>query len=250
MDPQLEKSDAGDNPTSNTPAMAIAPPGKKGRSKFAWTPERKEFCRLYVQTHNGAESYRRSHGSTDANGRELLYQTLAKRGERLLRHPAIQAEIWSKEGPFWRLFPLSIDGLLAEAAKLTFSNMGDYFDFSGEHITLKKANQITRHQQGAIQHLKVKTRRVKKVIGEDPSGKPIYQETVTQSVDLKLYPKTKSWEMLAKVLGIGSPRDVMETLLEKLPPELRVQVATILLAAMESEEARERSKRKMTVTAN
>jgi hypothetical protein len=54
------------------------------------------------------------------------------------------------------------------------------------------------------------------------------------------YPKARSIETPARVLGVGDKQNVVELILEKLPLELRGQVATILRGALEDEERRTR----------
>lgn len=205
------------------------------RKPFKWTPERKKFVDVWISTHSAAEAYLISHGRTNQHGEELSHWALAKRGQRLLDHKSIQQEISSREAPFWRMFPLTVDGILEETTIIAFANMGNYFDFTGTELKFKMPSKIPRWAQAAIQQVSCKTRRRKVPTGEiDEDGKPVKVDEVTQEVSLKLYQKSAALETLAKNFGVTDPKNVANEILRALPADLRSQVASFILQAIDS----------------
>lgn len=220
----------------------VSGPINKAKKPFEWTPERLKFLDLFICTDNASEAYRLSHGVTTPDGKHMPAATLRKRADRLLDHPAIQRELQSLMGPFFRKFPLHIDGMLRETAIIAFANMGDYFDFTGHAITLKPGYKIPRWAQAAIQSMDVDRKKTRKKTGEkDAEGNDVYAEVTTEKIRLKLYQKSGQLELLARKFGVADPKNIAHEILKLLPPDLRAQVGTIILSGLRDRAAGERS---------
>ena len=102
-----------------------------------------QFLAAYLKTGNATESAIKAGYSKN---------TAAEQGHDLLRNPQIKAAV---EKSLNKL-EISAENVLAEIAKLAFSNMGDYLEPSEDGTQFfPKFKDLTREQMAAIQEIRV-----------------------------------------------------------------------------------------------
>lgn len=148
--------------------------------------KRKVDYQLFVQSYlaNG-------HNATEAaKTAGFSPKTAYAQGSRLLKRVEVQSMLAKAQGEFNSRYEVTRERIVAEMAKLAFSNMGDYIDTEGRVIL---AN-LTREQTAAISEITTETYQ---------DGKGPDAETIKR-VKLKLHDKPRSLELLGRQFGLSN----------------------------------------------
>lgn len=70
------------------------------------TPKQEEFCRIYIETSNATESYRRAYNPPNAN-----YTSIKRRGHVTLNRPLVQARIKELQAGHAERHDMSVDDI-------------------------------------------------------------------------------------------------------------------------------------------
>ena len=133
------------------------------------------FCREYVID---------LHVTRAATAAGYSEKTAGQQGSRLLTKPAVQAFIAELQAEVAEKLEISQERIVAELARIGFSNIGDYLAFGPDGVLLKDSLNLSRAQLSAVSEV---------------------TETKTEvggSVKFKLHDKLAALEKLAKHLGM------------------------------------------------
>lgn len=142
--------------------------------------------------------------------------TAKQQGSRLLTNVDVKAAIDAKLQARSFDTGVSATNVLAEFARLAFSDIGQVVDFSADMIKTKDPRTIPEAARRAIQSVKVKRTTTGK--GDDIS------EVV--ETEFKLWPKTAALDALAKHLRLfHDPSEAVLALLAALPHDIAREVS-------------------------
>lgn len=120
------------------------------------------------------------------------YKQPNKQGPRLLVNDGIAEAIAAAQGKLVRKLEIKAESVLAEYARLAFSDIGHVLDFSGTDPRLRPAHEIAEDARRAISSVKVRRY-------TEGSGESTREVEVTE---FKLWDKLNALEKLAKHLGL------------------------------------------------
>ncbi|MER2175515.1 MAG: terminase small subunit [Carnobacterium sp.] len=92
------------------------------------TEKQKLFCLYYLQSFNATQSYIKAYDCT--------YNTAMVEGSKCLRNPKINNQLDKLKAEIHQELKVSILDIANEHAKMGFSDLGDYIEFSGERTQL------------------------------------------------------------------------------------------------------------------
>lgn len=110
-----------------------------------------------------------------------------------LTKPEIQNEISRRQKELQEKTGITTERVLAEYAKLAFSNLTDIIDYATGTISMQDFKDLTPEQKHCIKKFKIVT------IGQlAPGGEP----TLVDKVEIELFDKQKALDSLARHLGM------------------------------------------------
>lgn len=167
---------------------------------MALTPKQQRFVEEYVVDFNGAEAARRA-GYSKRSAKEIASQLLAR--------PEIAAAVKAAAQKVSHATQLTAEEWWRELGGIVRLDAGDVFDFSGDTITLKPANQIPAHARRAISSIRIR----RKTRVEDE------QEVLDEDIDVQFHSKLGGTGQAGKALGI---------LTEKVEHSGKVETAAVM----------------------
>lgn len=171
------------------------------------TPKEELFVREYLVDLNGAAAaVRAGFGRTHAN----------TTGYRLRQRADVREAIEAGLAERNAALDISADRVLAEYARIAFSDMADFADFGPEGVRLRDLSALGRDQTAAIASLSAATREL------------------GPSVRIRLHDKLAALDALARHIGLEAPRKVALTDAEgrDLAPEDPVEIARRIAFAL------------------
>lgn len=156
--------------------------------EFGLTPKEEDFVYEYLVDMNATQAAIRANYSKKS-ARQLA--------SRLLSKVHIQDAIAKLRKKRAQRYEISAENVLAEYAKIGFSNMDDYVDTETNDLPVIDMAGLTRDQLAAVSEITVDTR-------YEYEGRGADRECVgtIDRVKFKLYDKTKGLDALAKNLGL------------------------------------------------
>ena len=151
------------------------------------TEQQRLFCKNYVITLNGAESYRKAYGL------DKEQDSARSSSSELLTKPNIIDYIDYLRSDIEEALDLSKIKVVAEHQKLAFSNIARLHN---TWITRKEFEELTDEEKACIQEISTKVQTL--YSEKEPIGEEVW-------VKVKLYDKQKSLESISKLLGYDSP---------------------------------------------
>jgi hypothetical protein len=112
------------------------------------TPKQEAFARLYIELSNASEAYRRAYDAS-----KMEPDTINRKAAELLKHGGITARLEELREAHAKRHEVTVDRLVAEAAKVAFANAGDYFEWGPGGVKLKPKESLTVEQQAAISEI-------------------------------------------------------------------------------------------------
>lgn len=146
------------------------------------------FCKRYLATFNGAQS------AIDAGYSKKTARSIAN---VLLKNPKIQEYLRIEKDKLFNSLDITKDRVLTEIGRIALSDVRKLYT---EDNSLKKIGDLDDHTAAAVSGVEVEEIFVGR--GED-------REHVGNTVKLKLWPKDKGLEMLAKHFKIFSDAPVI-----------------------------------------
>lgn len=146
----------------------------------ALTPKRKAFADKWLITMNGTQSYMDVY--------KCSRESAETQAVRLLGNVKVQEYIKSKQAKIAEKLEITAEKVIAEFAKIGFSNIQDFIDSGAE---IKDLATIDRNKAAAVESIQVDIRHD----GGESEG-------YTEKVKFKLHSKVNALENLGKHLGI------------------------------------------------
>jgi len=140
------------------------------------TPKQEAFCFAYLETGNASEAYRRAY-----DAESMSTEAIHVEASRLLDHPTVALTVDRLKADQRRRHALTVDRVLAEYAKIAFTDAGDILSKVSSQRSLADLSPDERA-----------------VVAE-------VSETTTEnggSIRVKLYNKLDALEKIARHLGI------------------------------------------------
>jgi phage terminase small subunit len=191
------------SPARKTPSAAVAP-------IEGLNPRQAAFVAHYVANGGNATQAAIKAGYSK--------QTADQQGHALLKHPRVSVEITERLAGAQKELDVTAERVLAEVAKLAFSNMADYLRAGHDGAPVLDFSNLTRDQAAALESVTVE---------EFTDGRSDKREV--RRTRFKLADKTKSLEMLMKrfrLLGSES---------EANPINVQINLLGLLLQEIDAE---------------
>lgn len=148
------------------------------------TAKQKRFCQEYVVDYNGKQAAIRAGYSK---------HTAAVIAKENLQKPLIQEKVEQLKKKFAELAQISSLRNLKELAKLSFSNINDFYSDWGE---LRDWGELTPSQKAAIRKINHH---------ETITTKPNGETVTTRKIQLEMYDKRGAIESINKMMGYNAP---------------------------------------------
>jgi phage terminase small subunit len=142
------------------------------------TPKQEKFCRLYIETGNASEAYRRSYDAS-----RMASATINRKATELVAHGTITARLEELRAGHQKRHELTIDRIVAEYVKIAFADAGDFFDWGPDGVRVKDKSDLTPEQRAVISEV---------------------SQTITEAggtIRVKLHSKLDALEKLGRHLG-------------------------------------------------
>jgi phage terminase small subunit len=205
---------------------------KKSRAQAIAVDENREltthednFCREYILCgEKAAEAYRKSGLCKPETKDASVWQAAS----RLLMRIKVQSRIQELKAQAFEKSQLSVEAVVAELAKLAFSNMLDYVRVDSEGLAAVDLSKLTRDQAAAISEITSE----ELPRGKDEDGEPIR----IIKTKIKTADKHQSLQTLLKhmtgVLGekAGDTNNTLNIIAGKTDLELAREIAFLLMA--------------------
>ena len=172
----------------------------------------------YLRDCNGTRAYRVAYPCAS-------YAAARTGAARLIRLPALAAELKAGRAAQRRRTRISADRVLRELAAIAFSDIGDLFDLDGRPIPVRQLDPATRR---AIASRTMSS-------ATDASG------MTRETFHVQFWDKLRALEFLARHLGLDRPLTPLAALLESLSVRLHADVVAALSAALRAESASQSS---------
>lgn len=165
--------------------------------EFGLNPRQEDFVYEYLIDLNATQAAKRAGYSE---------KTAGQIGHELLKKPEIQNAIAALRKKRAQRYEITAENVLAEYAKIGFSNMDDYVDTETNDLPVIDMAGLTRDQLAAVSEITVDTR-------YEYEGRGADRECVgtIDRVKFKLYDKTKGLDALAKNLGLFEKDNTQKT---------------------------------------
>lgn len=181
-----------DNKLNKELVAALMPPEELRTSYDQLKPFERQFVDAYIATDSPIGAVRQifpGEGLTEEQRRT----THRVRAYDLIRRPLVQAAIAERLMKIAGKFELTAERVLAEVAKIAYSNMDDYFVKGEDGVRKLNLDDATRDQMAAVGKIKVK-RTTDKETGD-----------VTEEIEFALHDKLGALEKAMKNLGLYAP---------------------------------------------
>lgn len=143
------------------------------------TPKQEKFCQKYIELGNASEAYRQTYNSS-----EMKSETVNRKAKVELDKGKIRARIQELQDRHLKRHDITVDGIIAEYAKIGFSNIKNYVKWTPYSLTLIESESIPDEQSSCIQEI---------------------TQTVTKdggSIKFKLHDKKGALDSLGRHFGI------------------------------------------------
>jgi phage terminase small subunit len=143
------------------------------------TPKQDKVCRLYIETGNASEAYRRSYDAS-----RMASATINRKATELVAHGAITARLEELRAGHQKRHELTVDRIVAEYVKIAFADAGDFFDWGPDGVKVKDKADLTPEQRAVIAEV---------------------SQTITEAggtIRVKLHNKLDALEKLGRHLGV------------------------------------------------
>lgn len=117
----------------------------KEKAEKGLTPKQEAFIRVYLETANASEAYRRVY-----NASKMKDGTIYVAASELLAHPKISIRIAEAQKAAAKRNEITVDKIIRELALLGFSNMLDYVKPQDDGSAYVDLSKLTRDQAAAI----------------------------------------------------------------------------------------------------
>ncbi|MCW2286072.1 phage terminase small subunit [Rhodoblastus acidophilus] len=158
------------------------------------TPKQQRFVEEYAIDANATQAAIRAGYSP---------RTAGQIGERLLKKVEIAAAVSKAQKTRSERTEITADRIAEELAQIAFANVGDYFEWGPDGITVCDKGELTREQQSAVAEV---------------------AQTFTKdggSIRVKLHDKLGALDKLTKLLGYDKQRGSAENPLHLLVQQLQ-----------------------------
>lgn len=125
------------------------------------TPKQEAFCRQYMETSNGSESYRRAYAVSPDTKPGTIYTEASK----LLANPKIAQRLLELKTSLQKRYEISAGRAAEELGKIAYANMDDYVEYLPDGSARLDLAKVTRTQMAAVKKLTFET-----VMSSDPKA--------------------------------------------------------------------------------
>jgi phage terminase small subunit len=154
------------------------------RTGYRLTKKQEDFCRVYIETGNASEAYRRVY-----NCERMKPETINRNAFDLIHHNKISAMIEKEQERLKRVVSIDKERLLYELKAITEASITDYLEFDGLILKFKDFSKLTDKQIRAIEGIK----------------------QTKDGFELKLHGKSWSLDRVCKILGYEAPKKIDHT---------------------------------------
>jgi len=184
------------------------------------TPKQQRFVDYYLSNGFNATDAAKSAGYSE--------KSAYSQGQRLLKHVEVKKAVEKKQSNLRKNTKVKAEKIIAELAKIAFSNIKDIADWESASVRFKSSEDIPDEIAACIQEISEHSTQT--------------QFGGSQTLRLKLYDKQRALEMLGKYLGLWvekhehSGPDGKPLQVQPVDPRLIVQDAAKLLKESEGGE--------------